>query len=50
MVGYIGLSLVLYRVLPATETEGTELRSGGRLKYRFNSAYWILPASTRATF
>lgn len=36
-LAYIGLSLVLYRVLPAHECEGTELRSGGRLKYRFNT-------------
>ncbi|KAK0666911.1 ergosterol biosynthesis ERG4/ERG24 [Cercophora samala] len=28
---------ILYRILPATETEGTVLRSGGRLKYRFNA-------------
>ncbi|KAM5351168.1 hypothetical protein ACJ41O_003891 [Fusarium nematophilum] len=38
-VGYVLLSLILYRVLPATEIEGTELRSGGRLKYRFNTLY-----------
>ncbi|KXT08648.1 hypothetical protein AC579_9413 [Pseudocercospora musae] len=31
------LSLLLYVLLPAQEVEGTELRSGGRLKYRFNS-------------
>ena len=44
-LGYIALSLVLYRVLPAHEVEGSELRSGGRLKYRLNSekALWIQP-------
>lgn len=36
-LGYYLLSLVLYRVLPAIEVEGTELKSGGRLQYRFNS-------------
>lgn len=36
-IAYVGLSLFFYRVLPAVETEGTVLRSGGRLKYRFNS-------------
>ncbi|CAM1505203.1 Fc.00g108400.m01.CDS01 [Cosmosporella sp. VM-42] len=38
-LGYIFLSMVLYRVLPAAEVRGTELRSGGRLKYRFNTMY-----------
>ncbi|RSL75191.1 Delta(14)-sterol reductase [Fusarium floridanum] len=37
--GYLLLSLILYRVLPAYEVEGTELRSGGRLKYRLNTLY-----------
>lgn len=37
MLGYFLLNLALYRVLPAIETEGTVLSSGGRLKYRFNS-------------
>lgn len=36
-LGYMFLSAVLYRVLPATEVEGPELRSGGRLKYKLNS-------------
>jgi delta14-sterol reductase len=31
------LSLVLYKVLPATEVQGTELKTGGRLTYRFNA-------------
>lgn len=35
---WYGLSLVLNAVLPADEVEGTELRTGGRLKYRFNGA------------
>ncbi|KAF2269016.1 ERG4/ERG24 ergosterol biosynthesis protein [Lojkania enalia] len=35
--GYYFLSLALYAFLPANTPEGTELRSGGRLKYRFNS-------------
>lgn len=33
---WYGLSLVLNAVLPATEVEGTELRTGGKLKYRLN--------------
>src|SRR6478735_12672786 len=33
---YYLLSLALYAFLPAEEPEGTELRTGGRLKYRFN--------------
>jgi len=33
---WYGLSLLLYVLLPASEVEGVELRSGGRLKYRFN--------------
>jgi delta14-sterol reductase len=37
MLGYFLLSGVLYRVLPAHELNGTELRSGGSLKYRLNS-------------
>ena len=36
-LAWYALSLVLYRILPATEAEGTELRTGGRLKYRFNA-------------
>ncbi|KAF9732165.1 Delta(14)-sterol reductase [Paraphaeosphaeria minitans] len=34
---YYLLSLTLYAFLPAEELEGTELRTGGRLKYRFNA-------------
>ncbi|KAH6868327.1 ergosterol biosynthesis ERG4/ERG24 [Alternaria rosae] len=36
-LAYYFLSLFLYRFLPGQEVEGTELRSGGRLKYRFNA-------------
>ncbi|KAL7627188.1 erg24, C-14 sterol reductase [Parahypoxylon ruwenzoriense] len=36
-VAYYVFSALLYRLLPATEVEGTELSSGGRLKYRFNA-------------
>jgi Delta14-sterol reductase len=36
-LGWYAFSLLLYTILPATEVEGTALRSGGRLKYRFNS-------------
>ncbi|KAH8898136.1 delta(14)-sterol reductase like protein [Thozetella sp. PMI_491] len=37
MLGYLLFNLVLYRVLPATEVEGTVLANGGRLKYRLNA-------------
>lgn len=37
VLGWYALSLVLYRVLPGEEVEGTELASGGKLKYKFNS-------------
>lgn len=36
-IGYVLVNAILYRILPAVEVEGTVLRSGGRLKYRFNS-------------
>ncbi|KAK4185061.1 ergosterol biosynthesis ERG4/ERG24 [Podospora australis] len=36
-VAFYLFNAILYRVLPATETEGTVLRNGGRLKYRFNA-------------
>ncbi|EFY85396.1 Delta(14)-sterol reductase [Metarhizium acridum] len=39
VLAYYLLNLILYRVLPATETDGTVLSSGGRLKYRFNTFY-----------
>ncbi|KAK6077412.1 Delta(14)-sterol reductase [Seiridium cupressi] len=35
-LAYYFLNLVLYRVLPGQEVEGTELASGGKLKYKFN--------------
>lgn len=36
VLGYYFLSLVLQTVLPGVESEGVELQSGGRLKYKFN--------------
>nr|POE88076.1 delta(14)-sterol reductase [Quercus suber] len=36
-LGWYVLSLVLYVALPAHEVQGTELRSGGKLRYRFNA-------------
>ncbi|KAK2616470.1 erg24, C-14 sterol reductase [Conoideocrella luteorostrata] len=39
VLAYYLLSLILYRVLPAIEVEGTVLSSGGRLKYRLNTLY-----------
>ncbi|KND93168.1 Delta(14)-sterol reductase [Tolypocladium ophioglossoides CBS 100239] len=39
VLGYYLLNLILYRVLPATQTKGTVLASGGRLKYKFNTMY-----------
>ena len=38
VVAYYLLNLALYTALPAEEFLGTELRSGGKLKYRFNGA------------
>jgi hypothetical protein len=38
-LGYYLLSLTLYAFLPATTTEGIELRTGGKLKYRFNGMF-----------
>lgn len=52
-LGYYFLSLVLNFVLPAQEVEGTELRGGGRLKYRFNafySALFIVSIAAAGTF
>lgn len=37
MAAYYLLNMILYRVLPAIQMEGTVLSSGGRLQYRFNS-------------
>ncbi|KAL6884961.1 ERG4/ERG24 ergosterol biosynthesis protein [Trichoderma longibrachiatum] len=39
LAGYYLLNLILYAILPAQKVEGTVLRSGGRLKYRFNTLY-----------
>lgn len=36
-IGYVLVNAILYGILPAVEVEGTALRSGARLKYRFNS-------------
>ncbi len=36
MLVYYTVSLVLWAVLPGLEVEGTELSSGGRMKYKFN--------------
>ncbi|KAK5125377.1 c-5 sterol desaturase [Meristemomyces frigidus] len=36
-LAWYGLSLLLYVLLPAHEVEGVKLRTGGRLKYRFNA-------------
>lgn len=36
VLAYYATSFVLYAILPANEVEGTELRSGGRIKYRLN--------------
>ena len=36
LLAYYLLSLVLYVVLPGQEVEGTELRVGGKLRYKFN--------------
>lgn len=36
-LGYYLLSLTLHAFLPGTEVQGTELRSGGKLSYRFNA-------------
>ena len=39
-LGYYLLSLALYAFLPAQEVQGTELKNGGKLRYRFNGQYW----------
>lgn len=43
VLGYYLFNALLYRFLPATEVDGVQLASGGRLKYRFNSAYRGFP-------
>ncbi|KAE9379205.1 Delta(14)-sterol reductase-like protein [Stipitochalara longipes BDJ] len=37
VLGYYLLSMILQRVLPGIEAVGTELVSGGRLRYKFNT-------------
>lgn len=37
VLGYYLFSAILHRVLPGEEVMGTELLSGGKLKYKFNS-------------
>lgn len=37
LAAYYLVNLILFALLPAAEVEGSVLRSGGRLKYRFNS-------------
>lgn len=39
MAAYYLFNLILYRILPSTETKGTVLVTGGRLIYRLNSTY-----------
>lgn len=39
---YYSLSFILYALLPAQEVDGTELASGGRLKYRMNGTLFEL--------
>lgn len=39
VLGYYLLNLILYRIMPATVVQGTVLRSGGRLTYKFNSMW-----------
>jgi delta14-sterol reductase len=38
-LGYYLLSLTLYAVLPAEEVNGVALKSGQKLKYRFNGMF-----------
>lgn len=39
VLAYYLFSMVLYKVLPGEQVEGTVLASGGKLKYKFNSEY-----------
>jgi delta14-sterol reductase len=53
VVGYHGLLLAMQLLLPGANLTGTELASGGRLKYKFNSfnsACLILAALAVGTF
>lgn len=47
VLGYHLLGALLYRFLPATEMEGTELTCGGKLKYRLNGAWKKKKKSSR---
>lgn len=49
MAAYYIFNLILYRVLPAIETKGTVLASGGRLEYRFNSKDYPAAKPTKQT-
>ncbi|KAL2123447.1 hypothetical protein VTJ04DRAFT_3902 [Mycothermus thermophilus] len=52
-LAYYLFNALLYRFLPATEVEGTELAGGGRLKYRLNvfpSTMFILAVCAAGTF
>ncbi|GAM82264.1 hypothetical protein ANO11243_002430 [Dothideomycetidae sp. 11243] len=52
-LAYYALNVVLWKVLPALEADGTVLLSGGRLKYRFNgflTATLILSVLAAGTF
>lgn len=46
-LAYYLFNAILYRVLPATVAEGTELSGGGRLKYRLNSRAPRIPSLSR---
>ncbi|KAI9717810.1 MAG: hypothetical protein M1812_004539 [Candelaria pacifica] len=53
VLDYYALSILLQAVLPGEEVEGVELRSGGKLKYKFNafnSALFVLSAAVAGTF
>lgn len=45
VLGYYLSSLVLLAVLPGVESEGVELKSGGKLKYKFNGTSGVIPRS-----
>lgn len=50
VMGYYLLSLILYRVLPGEEAMGTQLASGGRLKYKLNSTQLCFTVSVKSLF
>lgn len=53
VLGYYFLSLVLQAALPGVMSEGVELSSGGRLKYKFNafsSALTVIGVAAAGTF